>query len=493
MSSDPGEQPMHSFAEILAWLAQEQQTQTLTVEKIPFTQLDQWQLGGDPLRLAHRSGRFFTIEGLHVQTDAGPVPCWDQPIIHQPEIGILGIVTSVFGNVRHYLMQAKVEPGNINGVQLSPTVQATFSNYSRVHRGASTPFLEYFIEPGPGRIVIDLLQGEQGSRFLRKRNRNMVVALPADFASQLPTGSRFRWMTLRQIRRLLKQDNVVNMDARSVLACIPTGYGQGWLESAAPHDFSFFDDSVAVRSHPLQPGASCHTTDEIIHWLTDLRSRHHLLLEPRPLDRLEEWEIDDCAIRHQSGNIFAVIAVSVATHTREIPRWTQPLLHHPGYGLNGFLLQRIDGVVHLLMRACIYPGNREIFELGSTVSRSNADLYLGRPHAPRYLDVFHTPPPEQIRYAAVQSEEGGRFYHYQNRYMILEVPPATQLEPSPIHRWMSLAQVQDFVRHGYVNIEGRNLLACLDLSLAQASEPPPERFPLPGSRQPGNAQTWNHP
>ena len=31
--------------------------------------------------------------------------------------------------------------------------------------------------------------------FLRKRNRNMVVALPADFATQLPTGSRFRWMT----------------------------------------------------------------------------------------------------------------------------------------------------------------------------------------------------------------------------------------------------------------------------------------------------------
>ena len=78
-----------------------------------------------------------------------------------------------------------------------------------------------------------------------------------------------------------------------------------------------------------------------------------------------------------------------------------------------------------------------------------------------------------MRYDAVQSEEGGRFYHYQNRYMIRELPPdsacgqelgSMEIEPSPLHRWMALAQIQDFIRHGYVNIEGRNLLACLDLS-----------------------------
>jgi len=469
-----GAQPLHSFPAILAWLAQEQRTQSQTVTPIPLAALDQWQLGGDPLHLAHRSGRFFTIEGVHVETDAGPVPAWDQPIIHQPEIGILGILTSVFAGVRHYLMQAKIEPGNINGVQLSPTVQATFSNYSRVHRGAATAFLEYFLELGPARILIDHLQGEQGSRFLRKRNRNMVVELPAALAAGLPLGSRFCWMTLGQIKALLRRDNVVNMDARSVLACIPTGYGQGHLESAAPHDFSFFDDSVAPDPHPPRAPrrqASRHTTDEIIHWLTDLRSRHHLHLTPRPLDRLAEWEFDDWSLRHTSGHIFAVIAVDVATHTREVQRWTQPLLSHPGHGLNGFLMQRIDGVVHLLVRACIYPGNREIFELGSTVSRSDAGLYFGRPDAPRYLDLFRSPPPEQIHFAAVQSEEGGRFYHYQNHYMILELPPGAEIEPSPLHRWMSLAQLQDFVRHGYVNIEGRNLLACLDLAAPRGADP----------------------
>ena len=468
MSRHADEQGLHTLQEIQAWLAAEQATQRLAVAPIPFASLDQWYFGGAPLHLAHRSGRFFTIEGLHVATDAGPVAAWDQPIILQPEIGVLGILTTVFDGARHYLMQAKVEPGNINGVQLSPTVQATFSNYSRVHRGASTLFLDQFLAPARGGVLIDHLQGEQGSRFLRKRNRNMVVELPAAQARQLPHNDRFRWMTLHQIKQLLRQDNLVNMDARSVLACIPTGYGQGHLESAAPHDFSFFDDSVMPSARPPRRQVSRHTTDEIIHWLTDLRSRHHLHLEPRALDQLEDWVFDDHSIHHASGNIFAVIAVAVETTVREVQRWTQPLLHHPGYGLNGFLMQRVAGVVHLLMRACLYPGNREIFELGSTVSRSNADLYVGRPDAPRYLDLFYDPPQEQLRYAAVQSEEGGRFYHYQNRYMIRELPADVELDPSPTHRWMALAQVQDFLRHGYVNIEGRNLLACLDLSAAPA-------------------------
>jgi len=373
--------------------------------------------------------------------------------------------------VRHYLMQAKLEPGNSNGVQVAPTVQATFSNYSRVHRGAATTLLEYFTTPGLAHILIDHLQGEQGSRFLHKRNRNMVVEVPTAEAEALPCGERFCWMTLHQIKALLRRDNVVNMDARSVLACIPTGYGQGRLASAAPYDFAFFDDSVSPAAHPTpphRPQASRHTTDAIIHWLTNLRSSYHLDVAPRPLDHLAAWEMDAWAIRHTSRNFFSVIAVRVETHTREVQRWTQPLLWHPGHGLNGFLMQRHDDVVHLLVRACLYPGNREIFELGSTVSRSDAGLYFGRADAPPYLDLFCDPPPAQVHYAAVQSEEGGRFYHYQNHYMILELPPSAEVAPSPFHRWMSLAQVQDFVRHGYVNIEGRNLLACLDLATRAA-------------------------
>ena len=49
----------------------------------------------------------------------------------QNEIGILGIIKNIKTN--KYLLQAKVEPGKINKIQISPTVQATRSNYSRIN------------------------------------------------------------------------------------------------------------------------------------------------------------------------------------------------------------------------------------------------------------------------------------------------------------------------------------------------------------------------
>ena len=67
---------------------------------------------------------------------------WDHPIIVQKELGILGIIKDKVKN--KYLLQAKVEPGNKNKLQLSPTVQATKSNYERVHGGKKIPYLNIF-------------------------------------------------------------------------------------------------------------------------------------------------------------------------------------------------------------------------------------------------------------------------------------------------------------------------------------------------------------
>ena len=69
----------------------------------------------------------------------------------------------------YFLVQLKVEPGNINYIQLSPTIQATRSNFLAAHGGKSVPFLEYFRYGNKGeksKILVDQLQSEQGSRFL---------------------------------------------------------------------------------------------------------------------------------------------------------------------------------------------------------------------------------------------------------------------------------------------------------------------------------------
>ena len=181
---------------------------------------------------------------------------WDQPIINQPEIGYLGILTKEINGTLYFLMQAKIEPGNVNCVQISPTLQATKSNYSQVHKGKKPAYLDYFVNVKPDHVLLDQLQSEQGARFLRKRNRNIIIKVDED-VEVLPD---FRWMTLGQIKAFMHHDNMVNMDTRTVLSGIEyidyitpmtnlsnlSDFGRDMLKSArTPGGYSYYGaDSV---------------------------------------------------------------------------------------------------------------------------------------------------------------------------------------------------------------------------------------------------------
>lgn len=67
--------------------------------------------------------------------------------------------------------------------------------------------------------MTDVLQSEQGTRFIDKYNRNMVVAVPVDSIDlDLPDLLAWRWLPIEVIGRLITQDFLLNTDARSVLS-----------------------------------------------------------------------------------------------------------------------------------------------------------------------------------------------------------------------------------------------------------------------------------
>ena len=208
--------PYLSTDQFYAWVDSLKEKTVFKVKKIPLKQIKRWyfDINGN---FRHESGRFFSIEGLKVQTNTGIVKEWKQPIIYQPEIGILGILCQKHDGILYFLLQAKIEPGNINVIQMSPTVQATKSNYSQVHGGKLPPYLDYFINIDNNKIIVDQLQSEQGSRFYKKRNRNIIIEIPP--AEAINILENYCWLTLGQIKRLLTQNNIINMDTRSVLAC----------------------------------------------------------------------------------------------------------------------------------------------------------------------------------------------------------------------------------------------------------------------------------
>lgn len=427
----------NSVQELLSWIKQRNKQIEVCVEKVRFSGMNNWFLDEKSGTLKHQSGKFFSIQGIHVETDFGSVRSWEQPIINQPEIGYLGILAKEFDGVMYFLMQAKIEPGNVNCVQISPTLQATKSNYTQVHQGKRPTYLDYFVKAKPHQIILDQLQSEQGARFLRKRNRNIIVKLD----EEVEIGDDFRWMTIGQIKKLMSYDNIVNMDTRTVLSGI---------------DFCQYDISQCYKGSD-----SLHTMTEHLSWLSNLKSRYELNITPKRLDELEEWQVKDDEISRYDEQFFKVIGVNVTISNREVTSWCQPLVQPMQQGICAFVIKKINGVYHFLVQAKLECGNHDVIELAPTVQCLTGNVYAVK-NKPAYTDYVLNASKDNILYDVMQSEEGGRFYHEQNRNMIVEADDSFPEEELPNFHWMTLSQINQFLKfNNYLNIQARSLIAAI--------------------------------
>lgn len=403
---------------------------------------------------------FFTIEGINVRTNWGRVSDWDQPIINQPEVGFLGIITKEFDGVLYFLLQAKIEPGNVNNVQLSPTLQATKSNYTKVHQGKAPNYLEYFTNQAKSEVLLDQLQSEQGARFLKKRNRNIIIKVNDD----IEVLEDFCWMTLGQIKELMRHDNVVNMDTRTVVS----GISFGNHSSETVNFYNLINDSLSplgtkFLSSELNAEAALHSFDDIIHWFTDQKTRFDLNISTIPLHAVRDWQIEEACIRHKDDKFFKVIGVHVEIDNREVTSWDQPLVEPVQEGICAFVIREINGILHFLVQAKLESGNFDILEMAPTVqciTGSYRDAYSLQ-NLP-FLDFVLNAGPELIIYDTLQSEEGGRFYREQNRNLLLLADEHFPVDVPANYRWMTLNQLKMFIKfNNYLNIQARSLISAI--------------------------------
>jgi oxidase EvaA len=147
---------------------------------------------------------------------------WDQPMVTQIGFdgGLLGLLRKRIDGIPHYLIEAKAEPGNPDLVQISPTLQATFSNLKRAHGGKRPRFADLFEEPDKYNATVHFKQwmSEDGGRLHLKRNMGMMVEVDEEFPidqEQLPT---FTWASLYQLKSLLKTNSWVNPHIRGIIS-----------------------------------------------------------------------------------------------------------------------------------------------------------------------------------------------------------------------------------------------------------------------------------
>ncbi|ACH40304.1 NDP-hexose 2,3-dehydratase [Citrifermentans bemidjiense Bem] len=431
---------LHDDACVEGWIGQAREACSLNKSLVPLDTVQGWHR--DPItgNIRHQTGRFFSVIGVHARHRLGRHELeWDQPIIEQPEIGILGILAKSIAGTLHFCLQAKEEPGNLGGIQLSPTVQATYSNYTCAHGGGIPLFLEHFMDPHPSRLLFARLQTEDGGRFLYKSNRNMVVVAGDDFPVELPKG--FIWLTLRQIAALIRSDNMVNACTRSILsALVPVGEaGAGvWHE----------DDGLR----------------ETLQWLDDRRACTHILTRRIGLTDLQEWALDEKGFfSHLSRGFFRIVGLRISSETREVGSWGQPILENPAPGIIGLLVRKGGRGMELLMQAKAEVGNRLTVQLGPTAqfARENYEgsLKLTKPFL---FEEFSAPGRFPVLHESRQTEEGARFYQEYNLHRVLVLPEGETLELPPDYRWIPLSEIAFLVQLGeQVNSCARSILSCL--------------------------------
>ena len=202
---------------VIDWFNKKREESDMIVEEVGINDLDKWNIDKNSGNITHDSGGFFEVIGVKVSNtfdrEVGKKG-WTQPMIGKNPGGILGILMKRINGIPHYLLQAKAEPGNIGKLQLSPTLQATTSNLLKAHGGIRPKFSEYFDEPKNVKIIYAKWQSEDGGRFHLKSNYNMIVEVDED----LNIPDSFIWVTLYQIKQLLKIENFVGPHIRGIIS-----------------------------------------------------------------------------------------------------------------------------------------------------------------------------------------------------------------------------------------------------------------------------------
>lgn len=444
---------MEKLEDILAWIQDLNSTTEVIIKKNTLSESEFWFYDEQSGQIHNKNNSFFYIAAIRGYINEEYI---EQPILLQNEIGYLGIISKDFDGITHYLMQAKIEPGNINCIQISPTIQATKSNFTQQHGGKKPMYLDYFLEAKKHHIVCDQIQSEQASRFYKKRNRNMIIKLNHD--DDILVEKRFKWMTLSQIKDLMKYQNLVNMDTRTVLSCLPLFYETSEMDSSLRE----------IKEKNLEFYKSIHNPD----YLSEIVALYHEINNYKMfksdtariirLDELKDWNIEDGGITCKHKFPYKIIFCEIEIEGREVTKWTQPLFEAIGIATFGLLTTIQDGMVKFLVRLTPEIGCFDDVEIGPTIQKE-ANALLDKDQIEILFDK-QLKAKKGILFNSILSEEGGRFYHEENQNIIIQVDEQDLQELPKGYHLVSYASLNHLnMVNNCLNIQLRNLLSTMEV------------------------------
>lgn len=430
---------------ILDFIKERNDKTFVDIKKIPLEACSPWFYDDSAGSIHNGAHSFFEILGAKYTSSEISI---EQPIILQEEIGYLGMLCAKTEKGLEFLMQAKIEPGNINCIQISPTIQATKSNFTQKHGGRQPAYLEYFLNAKTSEIIVDQIQSEQSSRFYKKRNRNIIVFV--EDKKSIPVLKTHMWMTLAEVKTLMSYDNLVNMDTRTVMSCLPSSLIDGLATSSCESLVSSINKKCDMKQ-----------VVEIYRRINNIKMFNDGKLELVDIMSLNQWSMNNNEFVHNEGYPFKVVFCDITIDGREVKNWKQPLFEATDKAIFGLICQQQNGIMKFLVKVHEEIGCFDSAEVGPTIQMDS--MHSENMNCVEELFFAKLKKCQGVIFDTILSEEGGRFYHEENRNIIIELGEDEVIEDNN-YIWCDYATLNTLTQvNNCINIQLRNLLSVLPI------------------------------
>ncbi len=207
--------------ETINWFKNQKKKSNFKIKSIRLEDCKDWYFDKKKGFIRHITKEFFYVQGVRIfNTKNREVKQgWDQPILTQVRFngGILCLFRKKINGLPHYLVEAKAEPGNPDKLQISPSIQATYSNINQKHKGKKPLYLNY-INSTNSKVLISHDISEDGGRLFKKRNKIMLVEIKNNQLAKVK--ENFRWISLYEIKYLLNKNTWVSPHIRSIISLV---------------------------------------------------------------------------------------------------------------------------------------------------------------------------------------------------------------------------------------------------------------------------------
>jgi oxidase EvaA len=197
------EDPVEFFA-VRSWLKEMRSRPQVSAEKIPLRKASALRSG----RPALQTEIVCVKSGLLGRETFS----WSQPLL-AGRYQLYGLILRRAAGRWWALVQAVEEAGVVGGCQIGPTVQTDAPRFP----GQEQPHLGAFQDLRGKTVIFDVTQSSEGGRFYKDRKRYLAMVSGSEV---LPTGNRHRWVTLPTLFRAVREENTVNMFARTFVSTL---------------------------------------------------------------------------------------------------------------------------------------------------------------------------------------------------------------------------------------------------------------------------------